>query len=538
MTKYIIVTGGVLSGLGKGVTTAAIGLILRSRGLRIDVCKIDPYLNVDPGLMNPFQHGEVWVTKDGYEADLDFGHYERFLDVELTRDHNITTGKIYLSVLEKERRGEYLGQTVQIIPHVTDEIKRQILEIARINNPDVLIVEIGGTTGDIESMPFLEALRQLRMELGKENVLFIHVTLVPTLETVGEQKTKPTQHSVKELRGIGIQPDILVCRTRDPLLEETRAKLSLFCDVAKRDVISNHDVKIIYEVPLVMDAQGLGDTILEKLNLRERRHDLRDWARFVSRIKKPKEKVTIAIVGKYTHLHDSYISIVEALKHAAWKLNHEVEILWVEAEELEEKPEKLEELSRAEGILVPGGFGARGAEGKIAAIRYARERDVPYLGICFGFQLAVVEFARNVAKLEGANSVELDPKAKHPVIDLLPEQRGIEQLGGTMRLGEIEVSIKPGTKAHEIYGRTEVGERHRHRYEVNPVYIPQLESAGLVFSATSDAGRRMEICELPSHFHFLATQFHPEFKSRPRRPAPVFLAFVDAAIRKKAQRES
>ncbi|WP_457555744.1 CTP synthase [Candidatus Pyrohabitans sp.] len=538
MTKYIIVTGGVLSGLGKGVTTAAIGLILRSRGLRIDVCKIDPYLNVDPGLMNPFQHGEVWVTKDGYEADLDFGHYERFLDVELTRDHNITTGKIYLSVLEKERRGEYLGQTVQIIPHVTDEIKRQILEIARINNPDVLIVEIGGTTGDIESMPFLEALRQLRMELGKENVLFIHVTLVPTLETVGEQKTKPTQHSVKELRGIGIQPDILVCRTRDPLLEETRAKLSLFCDVAKRDVISNHDVKIIYEVPLVMDAQGLGDTILEKLNLRERRHDLRDWARFVSRIKKPKEKVTIAIVGKYTHLHDSYISIVEALKHAAWKLNHEVEILWVEAEELEEKPEKLEELSRAEGILVPGGFGARGAEGKIAAIRYARERDVPYLGICFGFQLAVVEFARNVAKLEGANSVELDPKAKHPVIDLLPEQRGIEQLGGTMRLGEIEVSIKPGTKAHEIYGRTEVGERHRHRYEVNPVYIPQLESAGLVFSATSDGGRRMEICELPSHFHFLATQFHPEFKSRPRRPAPVFLAFVDAAIRKKAQRES
>ncbi len=538
MTKYIIVTGGVLSGLGKGVTTAAIGLILRSRGLRIDVCKIDPYLNVDPGLMNPFQHGEVWVTKDGYEADLDFGHYERFLDVELTRDHNITTGKIYLSVLEKERRGEYLGQTVQIIPHVTDEIKRQILEIARINNPDVLIVEIGGTTGDIESMPFLEALRQLRMELGKENVLFIHVTLVPTLETVGEQKTKPTQHSVKELRGIGIQPDILVCRTRDPLLEETRAKLSLFCDVAKRDVISNHDVKIIYEVPLVMDAQGLGDTILEKLNLRERRHDLRDWARFVSRIKKPKEKVTIAIVGKYTHLHDSYISIVEALKHAAWKLNHEVEILWVEAEELEEEPSLLEELSSAEGILVPGGFGARGAEGKIAAIRYARERDVPYLGICFGFQLAVVEFARNVAKLEGANSVELDPKAKHPVIDLLPEQRGIEQLGGTMRLGEIEVSIKPGTKAHEIYGRTEVGERHRHRYEVNPVYIPQLESAGLVFSATSDGGRRMEICELPSHFHFLATQFHPEFKSRPRRPAPVFLAFVDAAIRKKAQRES
>ena len=533
MTKFIIVTGGVLSGLGKGVTTAAIGLILRSRGLRVDVCKIDPYLNVDPGLMNPFQHGEVWVTKDGYEADLDFGHYERFLDVELTRDHNITTGKIYLSVLEKERKGEYLGQTVQIIPHVTDEIKRQLHAIARINNPDVLIVEIGGTTGDIESMPFLEALRQLRMELGKENVLFIHVTLVPTLDAVGEQKTKPTQHSVKELRGIGIQPDILVCRTRKPLLDETKAKLSLFCDVSKRDVISNHDVRVVYEVPLVMDAQGMGDTVLEKLNLRERKYDLSDWDRFIKKVKKPKEKVTIAIVGKYTHLHDSYISIVEALKHAAWKLGHEAEILWIEAEEIEDEPEKLKELERAQGVLVPGGFGARGAEGKIAAIRYARENNIPYLGICFGFQLAVVEFARHVLGLEQANSVELDPDTRHPVIDLLPEQREIEKLGGTMRLGEIKVKIKPGTKAYEIYGCEEVGERHRHRYEVNPEYIERLESAGMVFSATSDGGRRMEICELPAHFHFLATQFHPEFKSRPRRPAPVFFAFVDAAIRSK-----
>ncbi len=536
MTKFIIVTGGVLSGLGKGVTTAAIGLILRSRGLRIDVCKIDPYLNVDPGLMNPFQHGEVWVTKDGYEADLDFGHYERFLDVELTRDHNITTGKIYLSVLEKERRGEYLGQTVQIIPHVTDEIKQQLMNIARKSNPDVLIVEIGGTTGDIESMPFLEALRQLRMELGRENVLFIHVTLVPVLDAVGEQKTKPTQHSVKELRSIGIQPDVLVCRCREPLLDETKAKLSLYCDVSKRDVISNHDVEVIYEVPLIMEEQGIGDTILEKLNLRERAHDLKEWRSFVSRIKQVKEKVSIAMVGKYTHLHDSYISVVEALKHAAWKLERRVEVLWVEAERLEEGEE--DALSGADGILVPGGFGVRGSEGKISAIRYAREHGIPYLGICFGFQLAVVEFARNVAGLAGANSTELDPGAEHPVIDLLPEQRGIDRLGGTMRLGEIEVSIKPGTLAHRIYGCESVGERHRHRYEVNPEYIPLLERHGLVFSATSDSGRRMEICELPSHPHFIATQFHPEFRSRPLKPAPVFLSFVSAAAERRRSRDA
>ncbi len=536
MTKFIIVTGGVLSGLGKGVTTAAIGLILRSRGLRIDVCKIDPYLNVDPGLMNPFQHGEVWVTKDGYEADLDFGHYERFLDVELTREHNITTGKVYLSVLEKERRGEYLGQTVQIIPHVTDEIKQQLVRIARKSNPDVLIVEIGGTTGDIESMPFLEALRQLRMELGRENVLFIHVTLVPVLDAVGEQKTKPTQHSVKELRSIGIQPDMLVCRCREPLLDETKAKLSLYCDVSKRDVISNHDVDVIYEVPLVMEAQGIGDTILEKLNLRERANDLREWRAFVERVKKARDTVRIAMVGKYTHLHDSYISVVEALRHAAWKLNHRVEVLWVEAERLEEEGTGV--LEGADGVLVPGGFGVRGAEGKIAAIRYARENRVPYLGICFGFQLAVVEFARHVAGLRGANSTELEPGTEHPVIDLLPEQRGIERLGGTMRLGEIEVEIKPGTLAHRIYGCEKVGERHRHRYEVNPAYIPRLESSGLVFSATSDSGRRMEICELPSHPHFLATQFHPEFKSRPLKPAPVFLSFVSSAIERRRRRDA
>lgn len=533
MTKFIIVTGGVLSGLGKGVSTAAIGKILASRGIKVDICKIDPYLNVDPGLMNPYQHGEVWVTKDGYEADLDFGHYERFLDVELTREHNITTGKIYLSVLDKERKGEYLGQTVQIIPHVTEEIKRQVYQIAKINDPEVLLVEIGGTVGDIEGMPFYEAMRQMRREIGKENVLFVHVTLVPTLKAVGEQKTKPTQHSVKELRSIGIQPDIIICRTEKPLLDETKAKIALFCDVSKLDVISNHDVENVYEVPLVMEAQGLGDNILGKLNLRERKHDLKEWTRFIEKIKNPKENVTIAIVGKYTELRDSYISIVEALKHGGWAFSAKVNFLWVEATNLEDNEEKVEVLKKAHGILVPGGFGSRGAEGKILAIRYARENDIPFLGICFGFQLAVVEFARNVVGLKNANSSEIDEATPYPVIDLLPEQREVSQLGGTMRLGELPIIIEQDTLAYKIYGKTKIGERHRHRYEVNPEYIETLEKHGMKFSGKSEDGRRMEILELPAHFHFLATQFHPEFKSRPLRPAPVFKAFVGAALRKK-----
>ncbi len=532
MTKFIIVTGGVLSGLGKGVTTAALGLILKSKGIAVDICKIDPYLNVDPGLMNPYQHGEVWVTKDGYEADLDFGHYERFLDVEITRDHNITTGKVYLSVLEKERKGEYLGQTVQIIPHVTDEIKKQLQRIARINNPEVLLVEIGGTAGDIEGMPFLEALRQMRMELGRENVLFVHVTLVPTLEAVGEQKTKPTQHSVKELRSLGIQPDIIVCRTKKPLKDDTRAKISLFCDVGKLDVISNHDVSFVYEVPLIMEEQGVGDNILAKLNLREKKRGLREWRNFIKRVKGIDKKVNIAIVGKYVELRDSYISVVEALRHAAWSLGRDVNILWFESEDFEEDREKLKELSGAQGILVPGGFGKRGSEGKVLAIQYARENNIPYLGICFGFQLAVVEFTRNVLKKKKANSAELDPKTPYPVIDLLPEQKEIEQMGGTMRLGEIPLQIEEGTIAHKIYKATEVKERHRHRYEVNPKFIEEIEKHGLKFSAKSDGGRRMEILELPDHVHFVATQFHPEFKSRPLKPSPVFVSFVDAAIKK------
>ncbi len=536
MTKYIIVTGGVLSGLGKGVASAAMGMILRSRGLKVDMCKIDPYLNVDPGLMNPYQHGEVWVTKDGYEADLDFGHYERFLDIELDRAHNITTGKVYLAVLERERKGEYLGQTVQVIPHITDEIKCEIYDIARINNPDVLFVEIGGTVGDIEGMPFLEALRQMRMENGKENVLFVHVTLVPTLRTVGEQKTKPTQHSVKELRSLGIQPDIIIGRTAMPLQDDTKVKLALFCDVGKRDVISNHDVDSVYEVPLIMEDQGLGDSLIAKLNLRERGYGLKEWRAFVDRTKNLEHRVRITIVGKYTDLRDSYISIVEALKHAGYSLNAKVEPLWVESLDLEEGRSRTKVLDDADGILVPGGFGKRGSEGKIMAVQYARENDVPYLGICFGFQLATVEFARNVLGLNRANSSELEPDTPDPVIDILPEQKGIKQLGGTMRLGEIPLKIEEGSLAMKIYGKAEVGERHRHRYEVNPAYAEQLEKNGILFSAKSDGGRRMEILELPGRFHFLATQFHPEFKSRPQRPAPVFKAFVEAALRFKERR--
>jgi len=533
MAKYIIVTGGVLSGLGKGVVTAAIGKILRSRGISVDVCKIDPYLNVDPGLMNPYQHGEIWITKDGYEADLDFGHYERFLDIELTRDHNITTGKIYLQVLDDERKGKYLGQTVQIIPHITDEVKRQIGGITKINDPDVLLVEIGGTVGDMEGMPFLEAMRQMRRERGRENVLFVHVTLIPTLAAVGEQKTKPTQHSVKELKGIGIQPDIIVCRSKTPLLEDTKAKLSLFCDVGRADVISNHDVESVYEVPLILEEQLLGDNILGKLILREKKKDLADWRKLVERMKGAKKEVRIAMVGKYTELKDSYISIVESLKHAAVALDSRMEILWVESLDLEDDPKHIDVLKGVDGILIPGGFGSRGSKGKMLAAKYAREKDMPFLGICFGFQIAAIEYARNVLGLQNANSAEFEPETPDPVVDLLPEQKEVEEMGGTMRLGESKVVIEKGTLAHRVYGKTEIGERHRHRYEINPGYISRFEENGLRFSGRTEDGRRMEILEIPGHFHFLATQFHPEFKSRPQRAAPVFRAFVEAALRKK-----
>ncbi|MDF2957239.1 MAG: CTP synthase [Candidatus Alkanophagales archaeon MCA70_species_1] len=538
--KYIVVTGGVMSGLGKGITAASIGRILKDKGYEVVPIKIDPYINIDAGTMNPFQHGEVFVLKDGTEVDLDLGHYERFVDVELSREHNITTGVVYLSVIEKERRGEYLGQTVQIIPHVTDEIKRRIRSVAERSGADICIVEIGGTVGDIESMPFLEAVRQMKGEEHPDDFLLVHVTLVPTTLS-GEQKTKPTQHSVKELRELGLQPDIIVCRCKERLREETKAKIAMFCNVEKEAVISAPDTDDIYKVPLLLDEEGISAYIMLRLRLLPRKHD-DSWRVMVERAERATKKVRIAIVGKYTKLEDSYISIKEALKHAAMALDCKVEPIWVEAEDLEpmsdEDVSNFFEKAKVQGILVPGGFGVRGAEGKIKAMKYARERKVPFLGLCFGFQLAVVEFARNVLGLKDANSSELNPETPHPVVTLLPEQRNVKNLGGTMRLGDYKVTIKENTLAEKVYGKKEIYERHRHRYEVNPEYVEALEQAGLVFSGTCDG--RMEILELPQdqdeggekewHPFFFATQFHPEFKSRPGRPSPPFKAFLEAAL--------
>ncbi|MEM1577156.1 MAG: CTP synthase (glutamine hydrolyzing) [Archaeoglobaceae archaeon] len=520
--KFIVVTGGVMSGLGKGITAASIGRLLVDLGYKVVPIKIDPYINIDAGTMNPFQHGEVYVLKDGTEVDLDLGHYERFIGMELTGDHNITTGKIYRRVIEKERRGEYLGQTVQIIPHVTDEIKSWIREVAKKNNAEICLIEIGGTVGDIESMPFLEAIRQMRIEEREEDFLLVHVTLIP-LDAGGEQKTKPTQHSVKELRELGLYPDVIVGRCKEKLKESTKRKIALFCDVEVEAVISNEDCDI-YEVPLKFKEEKLDDVILRKLKLEKRKQDT-EWEEFVKRMRELKEEVDIAIVGKYVDVKDAYLSIKEALKHAGIHLGCKVNCIWIDSEKVEKGEVKLD----YDGILVPGGFGKRGAEGKIKAIEFARTKNVPFLGICFGFQLAVVEFSRNVCDLKNANSSEID-KAEHCVIDLLPEQKEIREFGGTMRLGEIEVTIKPGTMAHRLYGREKVYERHRHRYEVNPDYIPLLESKGLVFSGWSDNKRRMEILEIPSHRFFFATQFHPEFKSRPLSPSPPFLGFVKAVL--------
>ncbi len=527
--KYIMVTGGVMSGLGKGLTTACLGKLLQARGLKVTAIKIDPYLNMDAGTMNPFEHGEIFVTEDGGEIDLDMGHYERFLDINLTKDHNITTGQVYYEVISKERKGEYLGRTVQIIPHVVDEIKRRLRQTALKSGADVCLVEIGGTVGDIESMPFLEAARQMRLEEGQTNTLFIHVTLVPSSGT-GEQKTKPTQHSVKELRQLGISPDIIICRSATPLTSEAKRKISLFCNVWEHEVISAVDVKNIYELPLVLERENLSSIVLQKLGLRAGNIDLTDWMKMVSKMENASKSVRIGVVGKYVRFIDTYLSIYEALRHAAAHNDAKLEVKWISAERLEKTAEALQELSECHGILIPGGFGPRGAEGKILAIRWARENKVPYLGLCFGFQLAVVEFARNVLGLEEANSTEVDPSTPHPVIDLLPEQRGLKELGGTMRLGAQEVVIEKGTKAFQIYGSERISERHRHRYEVNPDYLPLLTSGNLVFSGKSPDGKRMEILELPDHPFFLATQFHPEFKSRPTRPAPVFSAFIKAAL--------
>ncbi|MFQ6051470.1 MAG: glutamine hydrolyzing CTP synthase [Candidatus Hydrothermarchaeota archaeon] len=528
MSKFVIVTGGVLSGLGKGITAAAIGKILQSKGISVTSIKIDPYINVDAGTMNPLQHGEVFVLDDGGEVDLDLGHYERFLDINLTENHNITTGTIYKRVIEKERRGDYLGETVQVIPHVTDEIKTQIKNIARNAGADVTIVEIGGTVGDIESMPFLEAVRQLRIEQGMENVLFVHVTLVPTVGSIKEQKTKPTQHSVKSLREIGIQPDIIVCRCSEMLTEGTKSKISLFCDVDSRAVISAMDAENIYEVPLLFEKEGIGEIILSRLKLRAKKDNLNEWKEIVNNIKNANKTVRIGVVGKYTGSVDTYISIREALVHGGSVFRCRPEIDWIDAEKIE-KGENID--PNIHGILVPGGFGERGIEGKIKAITLARKNKIPYLGICLGFQLAVVEYSRNVLGLEGANSTEMNPNTRYPVIDILPEQKGVVEKGGTMRLGKYPARIKKGTLAWEIYKKEEIWERHRHRYEVNPDFIDIIQDGDFLFSGTSPDGRLMEILEIKSHPFFLGTQFHPEFKSTPRSPSPIFREFIRASLR-------
>ncbi len=527
--KYIIVTGGVLSGLGKGITTSSIGLNLKAQGLSVTAIKVDPYLNCDAGTMNPFQHGEVYVLEDGGEVDLDLGNYERFLDVELTRDHNITTGKAYLSVIQKERHGDYLGSTVQIIPHVTDEIKHMITTVAEAAGADVTLVEIGGTVGDIESMPFLEAARQLSIEVGKENCVFVHTTLVPILPVVGEPKTKPTQHSVKELRAVGIQPNTIVARAPHPLDEGVRRKISMFCDVPLEGVVSAPDAGSIYEVPLLLDRQGLTKYLMRRMALVGKDGDLEEWRVFVERINHPKEEVEIALVGKYTHLQDSYMSHMEAFRHAGAKADARVNIRWIESVDVEKKGVSI--LDGVQGILVPGGFGERGTEGKIMAIEYARENGIPFQGVCLGFQLATIEFARHVLGLEGAHSSEFDPKTPYPVVDLLPEQKKVRDKGATMRLGAHEVILEPESKTCVLYGSERIYERHRHRYEINPAFISKLEDAGLAYRGRSEDGRRMDVLELEGHPFFIASQFHPEFKSRPLRPSPIHYGLVQAALK-------
>ncbi len=529
--KFVFVTGGVASSLGKGITAASLGRLLKARGLKVALQKIDPYLNVDAGTMNPYQHGEVFVTEDGAETDLDLGHYERFVDINLTRKSNVTTGQIYGAVIEKERRGEYLGQTVQVIPHITDEIKRRIHEVAEEWDADVTIVEVGGTVGDIEGLPFLEAARQFKLDVGADNVLYLHVTLIPTVAG-GELKTKPTQHSVRELRSIGIQPDGLVCRTPQPLTEEMRRKISLFCDTPQEAVFEAVDTDFVYEVPLLLEEQGIARWVMQRLGLSDGEPDLKDWRELVRRGRNPLDEVTVAMVGKYVQLRDAYLSVVEALKHGGFSSQVRVRIRWVDAEQLND--ETFQSLLKGvDGVVVPGGFGYRGIEGKIFAIKYARENGIPFLGLCLGLQCAVIEFARNVCGLKDANSTEFDEETRHPVIALMDEQRRVVQKGGTMRLGAYPCFLKPGTKVAEIYNAHLVYERHRHRYEVNPRYHETLERHGMVLSGISPDGKLVEVIELPDHPFFVATQFHPEFKSRPNRPHPLFASFIGAALKQK-----
>src|SRR3989339_1722214 len=527
--KYIFVTGGVVSSLGKGITAASLGRLLKSRGISVTIQKLDPYINLDPGTMNPYQHGEVFVTEDGAETDLDLGHYERFIDVNLGKENNITTGTVYWSVITRERRGDYLGGTVQVVPHITNEIKARIRAVTKNEQFDVVICEIGGTVGDIEGLPFLEAIRQFRKEVGRDNCLNIHVTLVPLLGTTQEFKTKPTQHSVKELRAIGIHPDIIICRSSEPLSQDLKDKISLFCDVAKDAVIGLPDIGSLYEIPLALEKERLDEIVVKYLDLVSDRADMEEWEKMVEFSKTPEHVITIAIIGKYTELKDSYISIVESLKHGGIANKSDVKIKWINAEAIES--EDADNLLRdVQGVLVPGGFGIRGIEGKIKAIKYARENKIPYLGLCLGMQTAVVEFARNVCGLKDANSSEFNNETKNPVIDLMEEQVGVSEKGGTMRLGAYPCKIKNDTLLSALYeGKDVVQERHRHRYEFNNKFRSKLEENGLVFSGIYEKLNLVEVIELPKHPFFLATQYHPEFKSRPNKPHPIFAGFVKAA---------
>lgn len=533
-TKYIFFTGGVVSSVGKGVTAAAIGRLLRERGFKVAVQKLDPYINVDPGTMSPYQHGEVFVLDDGAETDLDLGHYERFIDISLNRVCNVTTGQVYAEVISKERRGDYLGGTIQVIPHITNEIKRRIGLVAKTTGAEIVLVEIGGTVGDIESLPFLEALRQMRSDVGRENTLYIHVTWLPYIGATSELKTKPTQHSVRELRSIGISPDVIVARSDFPVEEDLREKIGLFCDVERKAVFPMVTTPVLYEVPLLLERLGAGEYLLERMGLEQRRvPEWRAWEQLVQEVRRPKPQVKIALVGKYVELHDAYMSVREAVKHASLALGVETEIVWLHSSELE-KDRGWEVLNQVDGIIVPGGFGSRGTEGKIRAARHARENKIPYLGLCLGMQLMVVEFARHVLASEEPNSTEFDRSTPYPVIDLMPDQRGIADMGGTMRLGLYPCNLTPGSKAAAAYGQDLVQERHRHRFEFNNNYRDTLEKAGMCYSGISPDGKLVEIAELVDHPFMLGTQFHPEFLSRPNRPHPLFVGFLKAVVQRSA----
>ena len=534
--KYVFVTGGVVSGLGKGITAASLGRLLKARGFQVTMQKFDPYINIDPGTMNPIQHGEVFVTDDGTETDLDLGHYERFIDESLDKNSNVTTGKIYWSVLQKERHGDFGGGTVQVIPHITNEIKGRFYRAKSPDEDRIAIIEVGGTVGDIESQPFLESIRQFQHDVGHENAILIHVTLIPYLKASGEMKTKPTQASVKELQGMGIQPDVLVCRSEYPLTDELRSKIALFCNVPVSHVLQNLDVEYLYEAPLAMEREKLADVVMESLGLEKRKPDLTDWEEMVESLRHPDKTVNIAMVGKYTQLHDAYLSVVEALKHGGIACKAKVEITWIDSEELNEK--NLDQrLYSVDGILVPGGFGTRGTEGMILAAQYARVHKLPYLGICLGMQMAIVEFARHVLGYEDANSIELDPKTTHPVIALMPDQEKVEDLGGTLRLGSYPCVLQDDTLSLELFGQKEIQERHRHRYEVNNAYRGELAAKGMIIAGTSPDGHIVEMIEIPENPFFIGTQGHPEFKSRPNHAHPLFRGFVKAAANRRKQKE-